>query len=78
MENYRDVPMDFADASLIALAEERKITEVFTLDRRGFTTYRIHSRKIFTIYPEETHQIPFRSTPIEFGKIGLTAVFDLV
>jgi len=52
MEKYRDVPMDFADATLVALAEERKIKEAFTLDRRGFTTYRIHSRKSFTIFPE--------------------------
>ncbi|MBI2354683.1 MAG: PIN domain-containing protein [Deltaproteobacteria bacterium] len=51
MEKYRDVPMGFADATLVALAEERKINEIFTLDRRGFVTYRIHSRKAFTIYP---------------------------
>ena len=53
MEKYRDVPMDFADATLVTLAEERKVREVLTLDRRGFTTYRIHSRKTFMIYPEE-------------------------
>ena len=52
MEKYRDVPMDFADATLVALAEERKSSEIFTLDRRGFATYRIHSRKGFIIYPE--------------------------
>ena len=52
MEKYQDVPMDFADATLVALAEERKISEIFTLDRRGFATYRIQSRKSFTIYPE--------------------------
>ncbi len=52
MEKYQDVPMDFADATLVALAEERSISAVFTLDRRGFTTFRIHSRKAFTIYPE--------------------------
>jgi predicted nucleic acid-binding protein len=53
MEKYRDAPMAFADATLVALAEERKTSEIFTLDRRGFTTYRIHSRKMFTIYPEQ-------------------------
>lgn len=52
MEKYRDVPMDFADATLVALAEERKTNEIFSLDRRGFATYRIQSRKSFTIYPE--------------------------
>jgi predicted nucleic acid-binding protein len=54
MEKYRDVPMDFADATLVTLAEERSLREVFSLDRRGFITYRIHSRKAFTLYPEET------------------------
>jgi uncharacterized protein len=52
MDKYRDVPMDFADATLVVLAEERRTKEVFTLDRRGFTTYRIHSRTSFLIYPE--------------------------
>lgn len=27
MEKYRDVPMDFADATLVAVAEERKTDE---------------------------------------------------
>jgi len=54
MEKYRDVPMDFADATLVALAEERRVREVFSLDRRGFMTYRIHSRKTFALYPDET------------------------
>ncbi|MGC8495024.1 MAG: type II toxin-antitoxin system VapC family toxin [Syntrophobacteraceae bacterium] len=53
MEKYRDVPMDFADATLVALAEERSLREVFSLDRRGFITYRVHSRKTFILYPEE-------------------------
>ena len=52
MDKYRDVPMDYADATLVALAEQRKTNEIFTLDRRGFATYRIHSRKAFTIFPE--------------------------
>jgi predicted nucleic acid-binding protein len=52
MEKYRDVPMDFADATLVVLAEQRKTRDILTLDRRGFSTYRIDSRKAFTIYPE--------------------------
>src|SRR3990170_2578507 len=32
MEKYRDIPMDFADATLVILAEETGIEEVFTLD----------------------------------------------
>jgi uncharacterized protein len=52
MEKYRDVPMDFADATLVTLAEETGISEVFTLDIRGFSTYRIQGKKGFKILPE--------------------------
>ena len=51
MEKYSDIPMDFADATLVVLAEETGIREVFTLDRRGFSVYRIHGRKHFKIWP---------------------------
>ena len=51
MEKYSDIPMDFADATLVVLAEETGIREVFTLDRRGFSVYRIHGRKTFKIWP---------------------------
>ena len=33
MEKYRNVPMDFADATLAVLAEELETEWVFTLDR---------------------------------------------
>ena len=52
MEKYKDIPMDFADATLVVLAEETGIDEVFTLDIRGFSAYRIHGRKAFKIWPE--------------------------
>jgi predicted nucleic acid-binding protein len=51
MEKYRDTPMDFADATLVTLAEDADINEVFTLDARGFQTYRIHGKKAFNILP---------------------------
>jgi predicted nucleic acid-binding protein len=51
MTKYHDVPMDFADATLVVLAEETGISEVFTLDKRGFQAYRIHSRKPFMLRP---------------------------
>lgn len=51
MEKYADIPMDFADATLVALAEETGIHRVFTLDRRGFSAYRTDSRRSFTIVP---------------------------
>ncbi len=51
MQKYQDLPMDFADATLVALAEESQIDRVFTLDRRGFSTYRIHGRQPFRLTP---------------------------
>ena len=51
MERYRDMPMDYADATLVALGEEMKTNTVFTLDRRGFETYRLNQRQAFEIVP---------------------------
>lgn len=51
MERYRNVPMDFADATLVVLGEELETEEVFTLDRRGFSVYRLNRRKAFHIIP---------------------------
>ena len=50
MEKYDDVPMDFVDAQLVAVAEERKVREILTLDRRGFLTYRV-GRDRFRVLP---------------------------
>ena len=41
MVQYRDTPMDLADASLLAVAEDRNLRTVFTVDRRDFAIYRI-------------------------------------
>lgn len=51
MEKYRNVPMDFADATLVALGEELETDMVFTLDRRGFSTYRLNQKKPFQLVP---------------------------
>ncbi|MDZ4383299.1 MAG: PIN domain-containing protein [Nitrospirota bacterium] len=51
MEKYNDIPMDFADATLVVLAEEIAVEEVFTLDIRGFNAYRIRSKKAFKVWP---------------------------
>lgn len=50
MELYKDTPMDFADASLVATAESLGVSEVFTIDRH-FYAYRIHSRTPFKVIP---------------------------
>jgi predicted nucleic acid-binding protein len=51
MEKYKDVPMDFADSTLVVLGEEMEITEIFTLDIKGFSTYRMHGKKAFRLWP---------------------------
>ncbi len=37
---YRDLPLGTVDASVIAAAERRKLTQVATLDRRHFSVVR--------------------------------------
>ena len=49
---YRDLPMDFADATLVVLAEELNTQLVLTTDRRDFGVYRIEGRRKFKIKPE--------------------------
>ncbi|MBI2930120.1 MAG: PIN domain-containing protein [Planctomycetes bacterium] len=51
IEKYGDLPMDFADATLVALAEEVPTPDIFTLDRRGFRVYRWSGRNAFRIHP---------------------------
>jgi len=51
MHKYADCPMDFADATLVALAEELNCNLVFTTDRQDFSVYRIGGRKRFTVQP---------------------------
>jgi len=45
---YRDLPMDFADACLVFLAEKLNINMIATIDR-DFTIYRIKGRKRFNV-----------------------------
>ena len=51
MEKYRNVPMDYADATLVALGEELGSGQVFTLDHRGFSAYRLNQRTAFRLLP---------------------------
>ena len=50
MEKYADRPMDFADATLVHVAERESTNFVFTIDHNDFETYRIHGRP-FRIEP---------------------------
>ncbi|WP_031387596.1 type II toxin-antitoxin system VapC family toxin [Desulfonatronum thiodismutans] len=51
MGKYADLPMDFADASLVVLASESRILNVVTLDDRDFRVYRTIDKKAFAILP---------------------------
>ena len=50
MAKYADLPMDLADATLVALAEERGQRRIFTLDS-DFRVYRLNGRGRFEILP---------------------------
>lgn len=51
IEKYADLPMDYADASLVVLAEELGTDLVFTTDRRDFEVYRFDKDRPFQILP---------------------------
>ena len=49
MEKYADTPMDFADASLVLLAEKLRLYSILTIDRRGFSIFRTLAGKRFQL-----------------------------
>ena len=51
MKKYHDLPMDLADATLVALGEENKLLAVFTLDHKDFRIYRPKHKGRFTLIP---------------------------
>jgi len=51
MKKYQDLPMDFADASLVAMADAKNIRTIFTLDK-DFKIYRTRQKKHFKLLPE--------------------------
>ncbi len=51
MRKYRDLPMDLADAALVAVAERERISRIFTLDRRDFSIYKPAGIRRFEIVP---------------------------
>jgi len=53
MEKYKDLPMDLADGTLVATAEENGLNKVFTLDHKDFRIYRISRNKKFKLIPEQ-------------------------
>ena len=51
MAKYRDLPMDLADAALVAVAERLGCRRVFTTDRKDFQVYRPKGLKAFELLP---------------------------
>ena len=51
MEKYRDLPMDLTDGTLVALAEQEKIEQIFTLNHKDFNIYRPDHVGHFQISP---------------------------
>jgi uncharacterized protein len=54
MAQYKDRPMDFADATLVHLAARESLSLILTVDHDDFETYRIGGRKKFSILPGRT------------------------
>ncbi len=50
MSKYHDVPMDLADASLVAVVESRNFRALFTLDS-DFFIYRLRDGSAITVFP---------------------------
>ncbi len=53
-QKYQDLPMDFADACLVALAIRLNITEIATVDG-DFDIYRLPGKKRFKLYIKSSH-----------------------
>jgi hypothetical protein len=49
MGRYADTPMDYADATLVLLGEGLGVKDILTLDRRGFSVYRMTRRTSFRL-----------------------------
>jgi predicted nucleic acid-binding protein len=46
MIKYSDLPMDYADATIVYLAMETGINNIITLDKKDFSIYRIKNRAL--------------------------------
>ena len=51
MQKYADRLIGLADAALIAVAERENVRQIFTVDRKDFSVYRLHGRYKFHIIP---------------------------
>lgn len=51
LEKYSDLPMDYADATLVVLAEELETDLILTTDHRDFQVYRFGRDRPFRLLP---------------------------
>ena len=51
IKKYADLPMDFADATIVCFAAETGIRNIVTFDKKDFAIYRLPKKKTFTIMP---------------------------
>ena len=51
MKKYADLPMDFADATVVCLATETGMQNIATFDKKDFSIYKLPKNKSFTIMP---------------------------
>ena len=49
MRKYADLPMDYADATLVAIAIDTGIRNIITFDKKDFGIYTLPNRKKFII-----------------------------
>jgi predicted nucleic acid-binding protein len=51
MKKYADLPMDFADATIVCLATETGMQNIATFDKKDFAIYKLPKKKSFSIIP---------------------------
>jgi predicted nucleic acid-binding protein len=51
LKKYADLPMDYADATLVCLAMDTGIQNIATFDIKDFSIYRLPGKKKFNIVP---------------------------
>ena len=51
MKKYADLPMDYADATIVCLSTETGMQNVVTFDKRDFSVYKLPKKKSFCVMP---------------------------
>jgi predicted nucleic acid-binding protein len=51
LKKYADLPMDYADATIVCLAKETGMQNVVTFDKRDFSVYKLPKKKSFSVMP---------------------------